>query len=307
MRQSEHITAHAVSPAPAWHNLTADSVAAALQVDPGTGLSAAEVASRRARHGPNRLPDAARRPAWLRLAVQFHNPLIYVLIVAGLVTLGLGGYVDAAVIFGVVVINAIIGHIQEGKAERALDAVRGMLAAGAIVWRGGERHHVDAADLVPGDIVLLESGDRVPADLRLLRAKNLRVVEAALTGESAPSEKSVDPVAPEAGIGDRHSLCFCGTIVAGGQAQGVVVATGTGTEIGRIGTLVSDVQTLATPLTRRLDQFARQVTVFILLVAALTLAYGHFVAQLPALELFLAVVGLAVAAIPEPQHRCQLG
>lgn len=299
MQQTQRTTAHPTNVAPTWHSLTAEAAVAAMEVDPHRGLAATEVAARLARHGPNRLPEAARRPTWLRFAVQFHNPLIYVLIVAGLVTLGLGGYVDAAVIFGVVVINAIIGHIQEGKAERALDVVRGMLAAGAIVLRGGERHHVDAAGLVPGDIVLLESGDRVPADLRLLRAKNLRVIEAALTGESAPSEKSIEPVALEAGIGDRQSLCFSGTLVAGGQAQGVVIATGTGTEIGRIGTLVSDVQTLATPLTRRLDQFARQVTVFILLVAALTLAYGHFVAKLPALEVFLAVVGLAVAAIPE--------
>jgi magnesium-transporting ATPase (P-type) len=299
MRQATRPAAHAANVAPAWHSLTAEAAVAALQVDPGIGLSATEVAGRRVRHGANRLPDVARRPAWLRFAVQFHNPLIYVLIVAGLVTLALGGYVDAAVIFGVVVINAIIGHIQEGKAERALDAVRGMLAAGAIVWRDGERHHVDAADLVPGDIVLLESGDRVPADLRLLRAKNLRIVEAVLTGESAPSEKRVTPVAPDVGIGDRTSLCFSGTLVAGGQAQGVVVATGSATEIGRIGTLVSDVQALATPLTRRLDQFARQVTVIILVVAALTLGYGHFVAKLPLLEVFLAVVGLAVAAIPE--------
>ena len=299
MRQSERTTAQAANVAPAWHSLTAEAAVASLQVDPGLGLTANEVAGRLARHGPNKLPDGVHRPAWLRFAVQFHNPLIYVLIVAGVVTLALGGFVDAGVIFGVVVINAIIGHIQEGKAERALDAVRSMLAAGAIVWRDGERHHIDAAGLVPGDIVLLESGDRVPADLRLLRAKNLRVVEAALTGESAPSEKSVDSVAADAGIGDRSSLCFSGTLVAGGQAQGVVVATGSGTEIGRIGTLVSDVQTLATPLTRRLDQFARQVTVFILVVAALTLAYGHFVARMPMLEVFLAVVGLAVAAIPE--------
>ena len=284
---------------PPWHALTADAVSAALEVDPHTGLSAAEAATRRVRHGENRLPEPPRRPPWLRFLLQFHNPLIYVLLAAGLVTLALGSHVDAGVILGVVLINALIGHIQEGKAERALDAVRGMLAARATVLRDGERHPVDAAELVPGDIVLLEPGDKVPADLRLLQAHNLRTVEAALTGESAPVDKTLEPVEAGAGIGDRHPVCHSGTLVAFGQGRGVVVATGARTELGRIGTLVSGVDTLATPLTRRLDQFARQITGFILAVSALTVAYGLFVAHMPLLDLFLAVVGIAVAAIPE--------
>lgn len=285
--------------AEAWHALPADDLPALFDVQAQSGLSRAEAAARLVKHGPNRLPDAPKRPPWLRFLQQFHNPLIYVLLVAGAVTLALGGHVDSAVIFGVVLINALIGHIQEGKAERALDAVRGMLAARATVLRDGERHQVDAADLVPGDIVLLESGDKVPADLRLLRTKNLRVTEAALTGESAPVDKDSAAVAEAAAIGDRRSMCYCGTLVALGQARGIVVATGVGTEIGRIGTLVGEVATLATPLTRRLDQFARQITGFILIVATLTVLYGHFVAQMPMFDLFLAVVGLAVAAIPE--------
>ncbi len=235
----------------------------------------------------------------MRFLLQFHNPLIYVLIAAGLTTLALRDYVDSGVILGVVLINAIIGHIQEGKAERALDAVRGMLAARANVLRSGERHQIDAAELVPGDIVWLESGDKVPADVRLLRTKNLRVVEAALTGESVPVEKAVDPVPADAAMGDRLCMAYSGTLVAFGQGQGVVVATGGQTEIGRIGSLVGEMHTLATPLTRRLDQFARQITAFILGVAALTMAYGHWVAQMPVMDLFLAVVVLAVAAIPE--------
>lgn len=283
----------------AWHALPADKLPALFDVQAQSGLSRAEAAARLVKHGPNRLPEAPKRPPWLRFLQQFHNPLIYVLLVAGAVTLALGGHVDSAVIFGVVLINALIGHIQEGKAERALDAVRGMLAARATVLRDGERHQVDAAELVPGDIVLLESGDKVPADLRLLHAKNLRVTEAALTGESAPVDKDSAAVAEAAAIGDRRSMCYCGTLVALGQARGIVVATGVGTEIGRIGTLVGEVETLATPLTRRLDQFARQITGFILVVATLTVLYGHFVIQMPAFDLFLAVVGLAVAAIPE--------
>jgi len=284
---------------PAWHALPPPEVLTALDTAEHTGLSHAEAALRLARHGPNRLPESAHKPVWLRFVLQFHNPLIYVLIAAGAITLALGSHVDAAVIFGVVLINAVIGHIQEGKAERALDAVRDMLAAHANVWREGERHQVDAGTLVPGDIVLLESGDKVPADVRLVHARNLRVVEAALTGESVPVEKSVAPVAPEACLADRLSVCHSGTLVASGQGRGVVVATGAQTEIGRIGGLVGEVATLATPLTRRLDQFARQVTAFILAVAALTMLYGHFVAHMPLLDLFLAVVGLAVAAIPE--------
>ncbi|MGE0387212.1 MAG: cation-translocating P-type ATPase [Gammaproteobacteria bacterium] len=283
----------------AWHARQAESAAAALGVAPAAGLSSQEAASRLREHGANRLGEPPRRPAWLRLLLQFHNPLIYVLLASSIVTAVLGDMVDTAVILGVVVINAIIGHVQEGRAERALEAVRGMLAQRASVLRDGERRTVEAADLVPGDVVLLESGDRVPADILLLRAKNLRVVEAALTGESAPVEKSVGPAAQDAAVADRTCMCHAGTLVSFGQGAGIVVETGARTEIGRIGTLVAGVGDLATPLTRRLDRFARQVTGFILVLSALTLAYGHFVAGFELAELFPAVVGLAVAAIPE--------
>ena len=202
-------------------------------------------------------------------------------------------------ILGVVVINAVIGFVQEGKAERALEAVRAMLASHATVVRDGERHEIDAADLVPGDIVILESGVRVPSDLRLIQAKNLRINESALTGESVDAEKGTDAVAENASIGDRIGMAYSGTVVSFGQGRGVVVATGSATEIGRIGTLVSEVEALATPLTRRLDQFARQITLFILGLGLISFLYGHFVRHMPALDIFLAVVGLAVAAIPE--------
>ncbi|HEU4708389.1 MAG TPA: cation-transporting P-type ATPase, partial [Methylophilaceae bacterium] len=250
-------------------------------------------------HGPNSLPQAHRRPAWLRFLLQFHNPLIYVLVVSGVVTFALADYVDSGVIFGVVVINAIIGFVQEGKAESALEAVRQMLAIYANVLRDGERCQVDASTLVPGDVVLLESGDKVPADLRLIKARNLGIEESALTGESVPVEKAIAPVAADAVIADRSCMAYSGTLVTAGHGQGIVVATGGQTEIGRIGSMVGELQTLSTPLTRRLDQLARQITAFILAIGLLTFLYGFFVAKLPALDIFLAVVGLAVAAIPE--------
>jgi magnesium-transporting ATPase (P-type) len=288
----------AAVPGEVWHAQPAHTVLAALQTPPG-GLSAQEAARRLARYGRNELPPPARRSALMRFLLQFHNLLIYVLIAAGVVTLTLGHVTDSAVIFGVVLVNAIIGFIQEGKAERALDAVRAMLASHATVLRGGQRREIAAAELVPGDLVLLASGDKVPADLRLVRARNLRIDEAALTGESVPVEKGVEPVAPDAVLGERSSMAYSGTVVTYGQATGVVVATAGQTQIGRIGALVAGVAEIATPLTRKLDQFARRITVFIVAGAALVFLFGHYVRGFPAIEIFLAVVGLAVSAIPE--------
>ncbi len=280
------------------HGHSGNHVLRALQSQ-DTGLAPAQAAERLAQHGPNRIEQVARTGLWMRVLRQFNNLLIYVLLAAALVTLWLRDYLDAAVILGVVLINAAIGFVQEGKAERALDAVRAMLATRATVLRGGDRHEIDAADLVPGDVVLLESGARLPADLRLLRTKNLRIDESALTGESVPAEKKVEPVAVDAPLGDRLCMAFAGTTVAVGQASGVVVATASQTEIGKIGIMVSDVNSLATPLTRRLDQFARQITLVILVVSVFTFLYGHYLGDMPALDIFLVVVGLAVAAIPE--------
>ena len=283
----------------AWHAETSERVLARLDSSESRGLDSAEAARRLAEYGPNRLPEAKRRGPLMRLLLQFHNPLIHVLLVASIVTFFLEYYADAAVILGVVIINALIGFVQEGKAEQALEAVRAMLASRATVLREGSRREIDAQDLVPGDIVVLDSGARVPADLRLLRVKNLRVNEAALTGESVTSEKGTEAVGAAAPTGDRTGMAYSGTVVSYGQGRGVVVATGAATEIGRIGAMVAGVATLATPLTRRLEQFARQITLFILVLGVLTYAYGYWVVDLPPADLFLAVVGLAVAAIPE--------
>lgn len=284
---------------PVWHLLSSAESLHAQSVDPRIGLSDDEAIRRLEQFGKNSLPESKRRSPWLRFVLQFHNPLIYVLLAAGLVTLALNDFIDAGVIGGVVLINALIGFVQEGKAEKALDAVRSMLASRAVVLRSGERREIDATLLVPGDVVLLESGVRVPADLRLVRIKNLRVNEAALTGESLPVEKSLEPVDRQAPMGDRTCMAYSGTVVSVGQAHGVVVATGPLSEIGRIGAMVSDVPTLVTPLTRRLDQFARQITVAILVAGLIAFLIGYYVHGMALLDIFLAVVGLTVAAIPE--------
>lgn len=262
------------------------------------GLSQEEAERRRARHGPNCLPGTKRRNPMLRFFTHFHNLLIYVLLGAAGITAGLGHFIDTAVILAVVIANAIIGYVQEGRAEQAIAAIRQMLAPKTSVLRDGERRTIDSADVVPGDIVLLEAGEKVPADLRLIEAAGLRIEEAILTGESVPVDKTVDPVASGAALGDRSSMAFSGTLIAGGAGRGVVVATGTATQIGRISGLISGVETLTTPLTRQMNGFARWLTVLILLIAGVLLAYGYFVGHLPFAELFMALVGLSVAAIP---------
>lgn len=282
----------------AWHALSPDDVMARLQTS-RTGLSNDEAERRLHQYGPNRLPQPRRRGPLMLLFAQFHNVLIYVLLAAGVGTALLGHWVDAGVIFGVVLINALIGVLQEGKAERALDAIRQMLSPGATVLRDGHKHEVPADRLVPGDIVLLQSGDKVPADLRLFHVKGLRVGEAVLTGESAPVGKAVDCEKAEAPLAERRSLAFSGTLVAAGQAAGVVVATGASSEIGRISAMLAQVTTLTTPLLRQIARFGRQLTVAILLLAGTTFAYGSLVHGFSASEMFLAAVGLAVAAIPE--------
>ena len=280
------------------HATPAGDCLASLATTP-EGLNGTEAAGRLADHGPNRLPEMRARGPVVRFLRQFHNVLIYVLIGAAAVTGALQHWVDTGVILAVVLANAIIGFIQEGKAEAAMAAIRGMLAPKAAVLRDGQRISVDGAALVPGDIVLLEAGDKVPADLRVIEARGLAAQEAILTGESVPVEKGQSPVAVDAALGDRRSMLWSGTLVTQGTARGLVVATGTGTEIGRIGGLLAAVEQLTTPLVAQIDHFARWLSFLILLSAALLLAYGYFVGHLPFADLFMIVVSVAVAAIPE--------
>ncbi|MFN3985173.1 MAG: cation-transporting P-type ATPase [Rhodocyclaceae bacterium] len=283
----------------AAHAHDAHAVLEAQHTTRERGLDAGTARDRLAEHGPNALPPPRRKGPLQRFLLQFHNVLIYVLIVAGVVTALLGHWIDSGVIFGVVVINAIIGFIQEGKAEQALDAIRRMLSLNAQVLRDGHRHEIPAEDLVPGDIVFLASGDKVPADLRLIEVHSLRVEEAVLTGESMAVEKRVDPVAPDAVLGDRSCMAYSGTLVAYGQAAGVVVATGAHTEIGRISAMLDAVESLTTPLLRQLAVFGQWLTWAILGVAAFAFGFGALVRDYSTGEMFLAAVGLAVAAIPE--------
>lgn len=264
-----------------------------------TGLSEDEAVRRLIAHGPNRLPDPPHRSAVLKFLSHFHNVLIYVLLASAAVTAALSHWVDTGVIMAVVLANAMIGFVQEGRAEQAMAAIRGMLAPRSAVLRAGQRMHVDAAELVPGDLVLVAAGDRVPADLRLIAAHGLKAEEAILTGESVPVDKSTTPVSTDAEIGDQSSMLFSGTLVAAGTARGVVTATAGDTQIGQISGMLSEVQQLTTPLVVQMDRFARWLTVFILIVAGALLSYGYFVGHMAFAELFMAVVGLSVAAIPE--------
>ena len=263
------------------------------------GLTSDDAATRLAEAGPNRLPAPAHRSPIVRFLAQFNNVLIYILVAAAVLKAIMGGWVDAAVIGAAAIINSVVGYLQEGKAEKALDSIRNMLSVTARVLRDGQWVDVDAETLVPGDVVRIGSGDRIPADVRLLEVNNLRVEESALTGESLPAAKSVTHVESAAGLGDRTSMVYSGTIVAAGTGVGVVTATGTATEIGRIQTLISEVEGIDTPLTRKLEQFGRQLSVLILAMAAVMLIIGRLIHQFSVDELISAAIGFAVAAIPE--------
>jgi len=287
-----------VSEAVNWHAEKTTNVFETLGTT-ADGLSQEEAINRLSEYGPNRLPEPKTRSPFLRFLYQFHNVLIYVLMIAGVVTAMLEHWVDASVIFGVVLLNALIGFIQEGKAENALKAIRQMLSPHAMVMRDGRRTTISAEQLVPGDIVLLQSGDKVPADLRLVRVKGLQIQESILTGESMAVEKITEPVDEQAVIGDRRCMAYSGTLVTHGQATGVVVETGAETEIGRISTLVSEVESVMTPLLRQMAQFGRWLTMAILGIALVTFTFGILIRDYGMDEMFLAAVSLAVAAIPE--------
>ena len=281
-----------------WHNLTSDATLAALESTP-EGLSEDEAKLRLQTFGANKLPEPAQKSSLRRFLSHFNNILIYVLIGAAGITALLGHVVDTFVIIAVVIINAVIGFYQEGKAEKAMEAIRHMLALRASIIRDSKRQIIPGEELVPGDIVFLEAGDKLPADLRLLTSHGLRIQESILTGESVAVEKQTEPVVLDASLGDRFCLGFSGTTVTSGQGIGVVIATGANTEIGRIGELLSEVQTLETPLVSQMVVFARWLTFFILAISVLMLVFGYFILHHDFSSLFMAVVGIAVAAIPE--------
>jgi magnesium-transporting ATPase (P-type) len=281
-----------------WHAHSIDETLKIIDVD-ADGLEASEVIERRTQYGSNTLEMAKGRNVFMRFLMQFHHVLIYFLLFSAVITFFLDHLIDTAVILAVAVANALIGFIQEGKAEKAMESIREMLTPHANVIRDGQRTKIFSHEVVPGDIVLLEAGDKVPADIRLITARNVSVEEAILTGESVPTQKGTDPVAEDAPVGDRTCMLFSGTLVNTGAAKGVVVATGAATEIGQVGTLLSTVETITTPMVEQMGVFAKWLTLLIMVISSLLMLYGYFVSQMAFADLFMVVVGLSVAAIPE--------
>ena len=286
------------TPPIAWHALTTDHVADQLGVDRASGLSDVEAADRLTRHGPNRLTEAPGKPAWKRFAEQLAQPLVLVLIAAGLVTSALGEWVDASVIFGVVLVNAVIGYWQEAKAEGALAALARSVATPVTVRRDSRRLKLDASQLVPGDVVLLAAGDRVPADLRLIHQRELHADESMLAGESLPVDKHTGAMPDETLLAERRNMAYAGATIVAGQGAGLVIATGDKTETGRIAGLIASAPELATPLTRKMATFSNWLLWAIGGLALLTVAVG-LARGAPPFEMFMAAVALAVGAIPE--------
>jgi Ca2+-transporting ATPase len=281
-----------------WHALTVDETLAALGAGP-EGLTTAEAGRRRQRYGRNTLERNSGTGPWLILWRQVHNPIGWLLMGAGALAVALGKGTDAAVVFGAVAINAVIGFIQEYRAGKAIESLATMVPETATVLRDGQAVTLAAAELVPGDLVTLQSGDKVPADLRLIQVKNLLLEEAALTGESLPVGKSTEASAAEAPLGDRMGMAYGGTLVVQGTATAAVVATGNATELGRINALLNQTAQLDTPLTRQLTRLSRGITLVVVLVVAVLIAFGILVKEAPVAESLMVAVSLAVAAIPE--------
>lgn len=263
------------------------------------GLTEAEAAERRQRWGANQLPVTPPTPAWRRWLRQFHNLFIYVLLVSAAISLVLQHWVDAGVILAVILINAAIGYVQEGKAEAALRAIMSLSKSLCMVVRNGAGVSIDSNQLVPGDIVMLQAGDKVPADLRLIECKELRCDEALLTGESQSAAKTTATLPPETLLAERRNMAYMGTLVTQGTARGLVIHTGSRTEIGAINQLVQQVGTSTTPLQRQLGKLAQQLTLAILALTLTTMAFGILVRDYTLAQMFQAAIGIAVAAIPE--------
>ncbi len=282
-----------------WHHLPAAEVVELLGTHPDHGLDILEVSHRRAHFGPNRLTPKEGRGAVARFLVQLRNPLVLILIASTVITALLKDAVDAAIIAAVVIANAVISFLQEGKAEKAIRALADTMTAEATVTRGGHVERIASTDLVPGDLVTLQAGDKVPADIRLIRSRDLQTAEAALTGESLPAHKSADVALPvETVLAERATMVFATSLVTYGQATGVVVATGDATEVGRISSLLAQAADMETPLTRRIARFSHIVLIAILAVAALLFVAGFLRGQ-PVVDTLMAAIALAVAMIPE--------
>ncbi|MEX2213516.1 MAG: cation-transporting P-type ATPase [Phycisphaeraceae bacterium] len=281
-----------------WHALDEPQVLRQLDTHADTGLSVAEAEQRFTRFGPNRLTARKGLGPLVRLLRQFHQPLIYILIVAGAITAALGEWVDSSVIFAVVMLNSIVGFMQESKALKAIEALARTLSASCTVIRDGESRRLDSTQVVQGDVVLLQSGDKVPADLRLIHSRDLQIDESALTGESVPVQKVSDPLDAQIGMADRRNMAFASALVTYGQGKGVVVATGDSTEVGRISELIATADDIKTPLTGKIAAFSHLLLYVIIGLSAVTFAIGLIRGE-TATDMFMASIALAVGTIPE--------
>ncbi|HBC87226.1 MAG TPA: carbonate dehydratase [Lentisphaeria bacterium] len=281
-----------------WHAIQEPEILKMLGTDAASGLSTQEVENRKEIYGLNQITPKKGTPAWLRFLLQFHQPLVYILLASTLVTLCLKEWVDASVIFSVVFVNSIIGFLQEAKALKALEALSRSMTAQTTVLRNGRKEQIPSTELVPGDIVVVSSGDKVTADIRLVNIRDLQVNESALTGESVAVEKKTGSLNEDTVLADRINMAYASTFVTYGQGHGIVVATGDSTEVGRISGLISSADDLATPLTIKIAQFSHFLLYVILGLAALTLAVGMLRGE-KFVDMFMAAVALAVGAIPE--------
>lgn len=282
-----------------WHALEAGQVLSMLETNAEAGLSHEEAKNRLHHWGRNILPEKKKQSLVFRFLKHFNDIMIYVLFVAAIVAAALGHAIDTVVIILVAVINASIGFFQENKAEKALENIKAMLCHLTQVIRGGERREIDASVITVGDLVILGPGDKIPADLRLLRSDSLRVEESPLTGESVPVEKQVRALDMDTMLGDRKNMAFSSTTVSAGTGLGVVVAIGQDTEIGKINQMISEVEPVTTPLIRQTRKFSTTVSIVILAIAAASFIFGHYLRDYDSEILLLSVIGLALAAIPE--------
>jgi magnesium-transporting ATPase (P-type) len=309
MLQTPPTPSQAPSAAKAWHALPAEQVLADL-TSSVQGLTTAEAQRRLQQHGPNVLPKPKGDSALDLLWRQINSPLIWVLIASGVVAMVVDptdGIKNGLVILAVVALNTIIGFVQEFRAGKAIEALSKMVPENVAAMRDGKKVTISASELVPGDVVLLASGDKVPADMRLVQVRSLQIEEAALTGESVPTEKALGVVAPPAGLGDRTCMTFGGTLVTYGTGTAVVVETGARTELGKISAMLKETTDLQTPLTKALGQIGKYITIAIIFISILMLAVGTYrtmgetgMELVPALrETAIFAIALAVGAIPE--------
>jgi Ca2+-transporting ATPase len=282
-----------------WHTLEAKDIAELLEIQPSEGLSSSEAQERLQKTGPNELKEAPRAGFLQMVLDQFNNFIVIILILASIISAFLGDYVEAIAILAIVVLNAILGVVQEQRAEQALAALRRLAAPDADVIRDGHRITIPARELVPGDMVILESGNYVPADMRLLETANLRIEEASLTGESEAVEKDANIVLrQDVPLGDRRNTAFSGTLVAYGRGRGITVSTGMNTQIGMIAAMLQSVKEEETPLQRRLDQLGKTLGLAAIAISGLVFIAG-WIQNFEPSDMFLVAVSLAVAAVPE--------